>query len=99
MAAAEGLLQELRRKAFLARLYQLTDGDATQRLNAGDVGAQLAMPLEHTLTTVAQLHEEGLIHRCGKLDPPHGPEVHLTAFGILKGHEAARWGAGIVRTA
>lgn len=78
----------IKTEGFLTRLWQLSGGDTGQRLCAGAVGAELGLPLEDTLEIIARLQEEGAIHRCGRLDPPDGPEVHLTAHGAVRASSA-----------
>lgn len=85
---SEAILR-LKCRGFLARLQQLSGGDPQQRLCAGSVGQELGLPLGDTLEIVARLQARGEIHRCGRLDPPDGPEVHLTAAGIAAGQSEA----------
>ncbi|HET8656046.1 MAG TPA: hypothetical protein VFL93_11065 [Longimicrobiaceae bacterium] len=80
---------ELKSRGFLTRLLQRSGGDTGVRLNAGEVGEELGLPLEQTLEIVAALHLRGALHRCGRLNPPRGPEVHLTGRGITEAVRAA----------
>ena len=89
MAATTDWILELKCDGFLRRLLQLTRGDTSRRVNAGDVGAELGLPLEETLAIVSRLHDGGELHRCGRLDAPHGPEVHLTELGVRHAERAA----------
>jgi hypothetical protein len=89
MITTERHIQELRERGFLTRLYQISGGDASLRMNAGAVGAELGLPLEQTLAIVGALHQRGDLHRCGKLSPPDGPEVHLTPQGAMRARPAA----------
>ena len=72
----------LQQEAFLHRLLQICRGDREVRMDAGRIGAEIGLPLGRTLEIVAGLHDRGMIHRCGKLNPPDGPEVHLTTAGV-----------------
>lgn len=82
-------VDSLKQQGFLSRLVQLSHGDTGRRLDAGAVGAELGLPLEQTLDIVELLHAQGALHRCGKLDPPDGPEVHLTPRGMDRGRHDA----------
>lgn len=84
MDAMQERIRDLKEQGFLTRLGQVSGGDPTVRVCAGRIGAELGLPLEQTLQIVAALHQAGALHRCGKLDPPDGPEVHLTAGGIAR---------------
>jgi hypothetical protein len=80
---------ELKSRGFLTRLLQRSGGDTGVRLNAGEVGEELGLPLEQTLEIVAVLHRRGALHRCGRLNPPRGPEVHLTGPGVTEARRVA----------
>lgn len=82
MSRLDEHVYELQQDAFLGRLMQISHGDQSLRMDAGKIGSDLGLPLEITLEIVADLHSKGMIHRCGKLNPPDGPEVHLTAAGV-----------------
>lgn len=80
---------ELKTLGFLTRLVQLSRGDLTRRIGAGDIGDELGLPMEQTLRIVERLEERGAVHSYGSLDLPHGPAVHLTARGISECRRAA----------
>lgn len=89
MSNLSDAILELKCRGFLARLQQLSGGDPQRRLCAGAVGQDLGLPLGDTLEILARLQARGDLHRCGRLDPPDGPEVHLTAAGVMAGHSEA----------
>lgn len=80
---------ELKAQGFLTRLVQLSEGDVTRSIGAGDVGEELGLPMEQTLRIVERLEERGAVHSYGLLDLPHGPPVHLTARGVSESRRAA----------
>jgi hypothetical protein len=80
---------ELKTRGFLTRLLQLSDGDVTRSIGAGDVGEELGLPMEQTLQIVEALEERGAVHSYGALDLPHGPAVHLTPRGLRESRRAA----------
>jgi hypothetical protein len=80
---------ELKTRAFLARLVQLSGGDVASGIGAGDVGYELGLPMEQTLLIVARLEERGAIQGYGSLALPHGPAVHLTTRGVRESRRAA----------
>ncbi len=80
---------ELQTLAFLTRLVQLSGGDLSRRVGAGDVGDELGLPMEQTLRIVGRLEARGAVHGHGLLDLPHGPTVHLTARGVRESRRAA----------
>lgn len=82
-------VRRLREEGFLARVFQLAGGDTARRLNAGAIGSALGLPLEATLSIVESLREQELLHRCGRLAPPDGPEIHLTRRGAERARQAA----------
>jgi hypothetical protein len=87
--AMQERILELKTLGFLTRLVQLSRGDVTCRIGAGDVGAELGLPMEQTLRIVERLEERGAVHSYGSLDLPHGPAVHLTARGVRESRRAA----------
>jgi hypothetical protein len=88
-AAMSERIVELKVLGFLTRLVQLSGGDVTRRIGAGDVGDELGLPMEETLWIVERLEARGAIHGYGALDLPHGPAVQLTARGMSESRRAA----------
>jgi hypothetical protein len=80
---------ELKTRGFLTRLVQLSGGDLTRTIGAGDVGDELGLPMEQTLRIVETLEERGAVHSHGELDLPHGPALHLTRRGVRESRRAA----------
>lgn len=89
MSDLQEKVRRVRQEGFLTRVFQVAQGDPTHRLNAGALGMGMGLPLETTLSIVETLQEEGLLHRCGKLNPPDGPEIHLTRRGVDRVRRAA----------
>lgn len=75
---------ELQRNAFLRRIAEVSQEDPNRWVPVGIVGDELGLPYEAALSITDELREAGLIRRGGggRLEPPHGPRVHILPEGI-----------------
>lgn len=84
MSEVQHVISDLQRNAFLKRIAEVSQDDPNRWVPVGIIGEELGLPYEVTLSIIDQLREAGLIRRGGggRLEPPHGPRVHILAEGI-----------------
>ncbi len=84
MSEVQSTISELRRNAFLRRIAEVSQEDPNRWVPVGIVGDELGLPYEDALAIIDELREAGLIRRGGggRLEPPHGPRVHILPEGI-----------------
>lgn len=80
----ENTISELRRNTFLRRIAEVSQEDTHRWVPVGILGEELGLPYEAALAIIDELREAGLIQRGGggRLEPPHGPRVHILPEGI-----------------
>lgn len=80
----QSAVSELRRNAFLRRIAEVSQEDPQRWVPVGIIGDELGLPYEAALTIIDELRQAGLIQRGGggRLEPPHGPRVHILPEGI-----------------
>jgi len=80
----QNTVSELRRNAFLRRIAEVSQEDPNRWVPVGIIGDELGLPYEAALTIIDELRHAGLIRRGGggRLEPPHGPRVHILPEGI-----------------
>jgi len=80
----QGAVSELRRNAFLRRIADVSQEDTHRWVPVGIIGDELGLPYEVALAIIDELRAAGLIQRGGggRLEPPHGPRVHILPEGI-----------------
>jgi RIO-like serine/threonine protein kinase len=80
----ENTISELRRNTFLRRIAEVSQEDPHRWVPVGILGEELGLPYEAALAIIDELRQAGLIQRGGggRLEPPHGPRVHILPEGI-----------------
>jgi hypothetical protein len=80
----QSTVSEMQRNAFLRRIADVSREDPQRWVPVGIIGEELGLPYEASLAIVDRLREEGFIRRGGggRLEPPHGPRVHILPEGI-----------------
>ncbi|HEX8360020.1 MAG TPA: hypothetical protein VF613_07935 [Longimicrobium sp.] len=80
----QSTVSEMQRNTFLRRIAEVSQEDPHRWVPVGIIGEELGLPYEATLAIVDRLREEGFVRRGGggRLEPPHGPRVHILTEGI-----------------
>jgi hypothetical protein len=80
----QSTVSEMQRNAFLRRIADVSREDPQRWVPVGIIGEELGLPYEASLAIVDRLREAGFIRRGGggRLEPPHGPRVHILPEGI-----------------
>lgn len=88
MSEVQNVVSDLQRDAFLKRIAEVSQEDPNRWVPVGIIGDELGLPYEVSLSIIDQLREAGLIRRGGggRLEPPHGPRVHILPEGIERVH-------------
>ncbi len=84
MSEMQSSVSELQRNTFLRRIAEVSQEDPNRWVPVGILGDELGLPYEAALAIIDELREAGLIRRGGggRLEPPHGPRVHILPEGI-----------------
>jgi RIO-like serine/threonine protein kinase len=84
MSEVQSTVSEMQRNTFLRRIAEVSQEDPHRWVPVGIIGEELGLPYEATLAIVDRLREEGFVRRGGggRLEPPHGPRVHILPEGV-----------------
>jgi hypothetical protein len=77
-------IADLKRELFLRRIAEEAQGDPARAVPVGLLGEQMGLPYEQALAIADRLGAAGWIERPAdlRLEPPHGPRVHILPEGI-----------------
>lgn len=80
----EDRVAELKLEAMLRRIAEIAQADTERWVPIGLVGQELGLPYGEALQIADVLRERGLVRRGGggRLEPPHGPRVHIEPAGL-----------------